>query len=69
MPEKKGFCFESGVAIHLEKFQTVANYTKYIRIFQRHFFREFFFMNVNKAFLWNLTTVHCSVLYLNEWHY
>ena len=66
----KGLCFESGVATHLEKSQTVANYTEYIRTFQRHFFQEFFFMNVNKGFfLWNLTTVHCSVLYLNEWHY
>ena len=50
MPEKKGLCFESGVATHLEKFQTVANYTEYIRTFQRHFFQEFFFMNVNKVF-------------------
>ena len=45
MPEKKGLCFESGVATHLEKSQTVANYTEYIRTFQRHFF-----MNVNKVF-------------------
>ena len=50
MAEKK-ILFEFGAAAtQFEKFQTVANYTEHIRTFQRHFFREFFFMNVNKTF-------------------
>ena len=64
MPEKKGLCFESGVATHLEKFQTVANYTEYIRTFQRHFFQEFFFMNVNKVFFveFDHSALQCVIL-------
>ena len=61
MPEKKGLCFESGVATHLKKFQTVANYTEYIRTFQRHFF-----MNVNKVFFveFDHSAQQCVIL---EW--
>ena len=62
MPEKKGLCFESGVATHLEKFQTVANYTEHIRTFQRHFFQDFFFHECQQSFfcgIWPQCTAVC----------
>ena len=64
MPEKKGFCFESGVATHLEKFQTVANYTEYVPTFQRHFFSRIFFHECQQSFFveFDHSALQCVIL-------